>query len=61
MDHLRNILDGISSAFVFGGERRPYIRNHHGFKQDAAKLRKDAKRVGHDMKKVADRHGKQVT
>lgn len=60
MDHLKNILDGISSAFMLGVEQRPYIRNRHGFRQDAAKLRQDAKRVGQGMKKVADRHGKQV-
>lgn len=60
MDHLKNILDGIASAFLFGVEQRPYIVNRHGFWQDAVNLRQDAKRVGQTLGRVLDRHGKQV-
>jgi hypothetical protein len=58
--HLNNILDGIASAFMWGAEPRPYVFSRKGFRHDAATLRRDAGRVGQDMKRVLQRHGKQV-
>jgi hypothetical protein len=60
MKHLNHILDGISSAFMWGVEPRPYVVSRKGFRHDGANLRRDARRIGQDMRQVVQRHGKQV-
>jgi len=61
MEHLKNFLDGVASAVIWGAHPRAYRIGADGFRQDRDKVNRDARRVGNDLKKSLERHGKQVT
>ncbi|MEY4979129.1 MAG: hypothetical protein RLZZ352_1399 [Pseudomonadota bacterium] len=59
MKHLENFLDGVASAFMWGMPPRTYRLPESGFREDREKLRGDVQKVGKDLKKSVERHGKQ--
>lgn len=58
MNHLRNFLDGFAQAISFGVPQRTYQVTRGGFQRDQEKLRRDVKRVGQNLRKALQRHGK---
>lgn len=60
MEHLKNILAGLSSVLVLA-PGSDYVRPEKGgFSRDAERLRGDVRRVGADMRRVSDGYGKQI-
>ena len=61
MDHLKNLLAGFTWIATWGDEPRQYIRPRGGFRRDNQKLKKDVRRVGENIKKAYEQHGKPVS
>ena len=60
MDHLKNILAGLSSVLVIAPGSDYVQPQRGGFARDAERLRGDVKRVGTDMRRVTEHYGKQI-
>jgi hypothetical protein len=58
MEHLRNLIAGFALAANWGPQGRPYILPGGGFARDRKKLAGDVRRVGDDIRKAYERHGK---
>lgn len=59
MNHLMNVLDGITSVLDWATSSRPYVVQRGGFALDQKRLKDDARRVGNDMQKAINRYGRQ--
>lgn len=60
MEHLKNILTGLSSVLVIAPDS-DYVRpGRGGFVRDSDRLRGDVRRVGTDMRRVTENYGKQI-
>jgi hypothetical protein len=52
MNHMKNILRGVSDALVIAQSPRGYQIQQNGAKADAAKLANDFATIGGDMRRV---------